>query len=154
MYRYTFAVALALVACLLMPGRAEASFAHPHVIRSHCNVRRHSIVIPYLHRYHVRIGGCRGYLADKAFTGSRRGTLLGWNPFQLGSHWHWSGIVNIAVDSAVTIGACGAFAAAFAAEAPTAGFDTAITLGAAGGCVGGVLKLSRDTWASRARIRR
>jgi hypothetical protein len=146
------AVLGAFTAVIAVHGIAQPTDAHAAArhIRGVCGIHRGAIVIPYNHRYHVRIGVKRGHVG-----GSHRcrglwhrrsglaqwgittgGGLPWWSPFDFG-RWNWRGIVDVGTATAFTAASCAGFAAAFAGEFPTSGLDTAITAAAGAGCVNG-----------------
>lgn len=143
----------ALTMPLAMPGMASANT--PRFVKGRCGMRKLSIVIPYKHRWHVRIHGCAGDI-HRVFGSAQPNATTGtpvaafnfgsWYPFDMGPK-HWGEVVDVSTTLGITLGACGAFGATLAGEVPSGGATTFIAIGAAAGCVGGAIHLygqSRD----------
>ena len=90
---------LALTIATLHPSSSSAAVRH---IDARCGAHRGRIVVPFLHRYHVRLGakhaGGRNTCHGRVHRRNRRTANLAgsWLPFDLGS-WSWRGVLDVGV---------------------------------------------------------
>jgi hypothetical protein len=100
-------------------------------IDARSGMHRGKLVIPYLHRYHVRIGPKTGHPAasHRCFGGVYHKKPSAnvfpmdawWSPFDL-RDWNWHGIVDVSTQAGVTAATCAVFGAAVLGELPSEGF--------------------------------
>jgi hypothetical protein len=133
----------AIVSVGIYAAPADAAVRH---IDAACGMKRGNIVIPFKHRYHVRIGPkhvagsyrCHGRVHRHRHKGA---ALIGsWLPFDLGS-WSWRGVLDVGVSSVTTTAACSAFAGAMIGEIGTAGLDSPVTWITGAACLAGGKRL-------------
>jgi hypothetical protein len=128
-------------------------------IDGRCGVHRGVRVVPWLHRYHVRIGPkhrggwahCRGVYATR-----HKGTAgfdLMWHPFDL-PDWNYRGIADVTTNAGITAGVCAGAAAAFSGTFPTASLTGVIAIGMGAGCARGIVDLSNQVQNTNFRVRR
>jgi len=147
--------ALIIAAMLMAPLALHVSdaSASANAINGRCGIHRGSIVVPFKHRYHVRIGPkrsggsfrCLGqyvkrgsgllprgmHIHSSAAFGAD-GLDLFWHPFDL-PNWNWRGIADVSTKGGITAGTCAAFGAAILAD--TTGACAGFTSGnCAGNC--------------------
>ena len=112
-------------------------------MRGQCGIHRGRLVIPFLHRYHVRIGVKRGHVGGshrcRGAIHRRNNNAMHldfWAPFDL-RRWNWRGILDVGSTTAFTAAACSSFAGALIGEVPSVGSDTFLTAITAAGCITG-----------------
>jgi hypothetical protein len=111
------------------------------------------VVIPYLHRHHIRIGVKRGssggpnhfygHQAGKPGSAPNGGCCyIPWDPFNL-RNFSWHGVAELGVRTGITATACTAFGASAAAATPTLFTDVWAAALSAAACENGVYQLHK-----------
>src|SRR5437868_6022441 len=150
MRRPLLLIVVVMLGALSTPNVASAHA--PKYVRGRCGMRKLHIIIPYTHRWKVRIHSCAGDIHRVFGSAQPTGTATpvasfnfgSWYPFDMGPK-HWGAVVDITTTAGITLGACGAFGATLAGEVPSGGATTFIAIGAAAGCVGGAIHLVGQT---------